>query len=108
MNKIKQITSLAFFVVVLALGTTACNDDKNIDLPTPPEFLDPGLSDEDDGVVAEPTSKAKIKVLFNEENKLQQVDGFGCSVTGGWIAYLYANLKREEILNRTRCALIMR
>lgn len=100
MTKIKQIISLALSVVILALGTSACTDEKNIDLPTPPDFLDPGLGDEDDGVVAEPTTKAKIKVLFNEENKFQQVDGFGCSVSGNWCAYLFAHVKREELLDK--------
>lgn len=99
MTKIKYIISLAFSVLILGFGITACNDEKSVDLPTPPDFIDPGLADEDDGVVEEPTTNAKVKVLFSEENKFQEIDGFGCAIAG-WSGRLYTNLKREEVLDR--------
>lgn len=86
-------------LVALFLGMIACQDDKSVYLPEPQWQKESGEDDEDDGVVAEPTTDARIKVLLSKENRRQVIDGFGCAFAG-WADRLYANTAREDVLDR--------
>ena len=92
MKKIYLFISASLFL--LLGGITACDDNSlsNDEVYIPdPEVV----SDEDDGISAEPTTESVIRI--KPENKHQEIDGFGCNF--GWAEAVYGCTKREQIMD---------
>lgn len=91
----KKIYSLLFIVLFLFLGYS-CDDgsldhsDVYIPDPVPENF-------EDDGIAAEPTTTAVIKLKIGEENKHQTIDGFGCAFCG-WSHRVWNTMQRDAVV----------
>lgn len=92
----KKIYSLLCASLFLLAGTTACDDgslsQNDVYIPEPVV-----LSDEDDGYSGEPTTESVVRIKMGEEDKRQEIDGFGCSF--GWAEAVYGSLKREQMLD---------
>lgn len=92
MKKIYLFLSTSLFL--LLGGITACDDNSlshdEVNIPDPVV-----ISDEDDGISAEPTTESVIRIL--PENKHQEIDGFGCNF--GWAEAVYGCAKREQLMD---------
>lgn len=93
MKKIYLLFSTSLFL----LGAiTACDDGSlshdDVYIPDPVQ-----MSDEDDGYSAEPTTKSVFSIQLGNENKHQEIDGFGCSF--GWAEAVYTCTKREQVMD---------
>ena len=92
MKKIYLFLSTSLFL--LLGGVTACDDNSlshdEVNIPDPVV-----ISDEDDGISAEPTTESVIRI--QPENKHQEIDGFGCNF--GWAEAVYGCMKREQIMD---------
>lgn len=92
MKKIYLFLSTSLFL--LLGGITACDDNSlshdEVNIPDPVV-----ISDEDDGISAEPTTESVIRIL--PENKHQEIDGFGCNF--GWAEAVYGCTKREQLMD---------
>lgn len=92
----KKIYSLLFVTLFLFLGYS-CDDgsldhsDVYIPDPVPENF-------EDDGIAAEPTTTAVIKMKIGEENKHQVIDGFGCAFCG-WSHRIWNTMERDKVVD---------
>lgn len=92
MKKIYLFLSTSLFL--LLGGITACDDNSlshdEVNIPDPVV-----ISDEDDGISAEPTTGSVIRIL--PESKHQEIDGFGCNF--GWAEAVYGCTKREQLMD---------
>lgn len=85
---------LLFIAIVIAsfIGFSACGDET-VRIPDPQE----GISDDDDGVVEEPTTKSIIRL--NLDKRYQEIDGFGCAFAE-WSHRIYVSTVRDEVMRR--------
>lgn len=92
MKKIYLFLSTSLFL--LLGGITACDDNSlshdEVNIPDPVV-----ISDEDDGISAEPTTESVIRI--QPESKHQEIDGFGCNF--GWAEAVYGCMKREQLMD---------
>jgi glucuronoarabinoxylan endo-1,4-beta-xylanase len=91
----KKIYSLLFVALFLFLGHSC--DDGSLDhsdvyIPDPVEE-----NFEDDGIVAEPTTTAVVRMKIGEENKHQVIDGFGCAFCG-WSHRIWNTMQRDAVM----------
>lgn len=91
----KKIYSLLMGSAFLLAGN-ACDDgslghdEVYIPDPAPENF-------EDDGIAAEPTTTAVIDMKVGEENRHQEIDGFGCAFAG-WSHRIWNTLQRDDVM----------
>ena len=92
----KKIYSLLFVAFFLFLGYSC--DDGSLDhsdvyIPDPVEE-----NFEDDGIAAEPTTTAVIRMKIGEENRHQVIEGFGCAFCG-WSHRIWNTMQRNEVID---------
>ena len=92
----KKIYQLAYASLFLLGSLSSCDDGSlshdDVYIPDPVEE-----SDEDDGYSSEPTTKSVLRIKTGDENRHQEIDGFGCSF--GWSEAVYRCTQREQIMD---------